>query len=172
MSSSSKDAYIQIPSFEGNSTLRTLAYMIIFSLRYYGCDVESIFRVLRSYGFNDTRDSIARYIEEDKIIEHLDEHWHPNEGKKVHTRRMGMGITFTVVAIDFARGLPTKIKINCRRLPALTPTEYINVQAADGRKISTSVTSGQVLCQICGLEGLHSSDPHPQALGSKEESSS
>lgn len=170
MSSSSKNDHIQIPSFEGNSTLRTLAHMIIFSLRYYGCDVESIFGVLKSYGFDDTKDSIVRYMEEDKIIQHLDEHWHPNEGKKLHTRRMGMGITFTVVAIDFARALPVKIKIYCRRLPALTPTEHIIVQAADGRQISTSVTSGQVLCQICGLEGLHPPDPHLQPLDSNEES--
>ncbi|MCJ1467596.1 hypothetical protein MMC07_006221 [Pseudocyphellaria aurata] len=150
MTPSSSDD-IHIPAIAKKSTWHRTwhpsAPMIIFSLWYYGCDVDNIFRVLRSYGFRDTRRSVVKFIKEKKLSVHLDKRRHPINGIEAHTRLGGTSSETTVV-VEFVQTLPMTIDINSGLLPALTPTEHVLAQAADGRRISTSVPGRQVLCWI------------------------
>lgn len=131
-----------------NEAAPSLAFkMVIFCLRYYGCDVRSIIRALKSYRFADTTESVVEYIKEEKLIKHVDEQWHPNNERVIHTVPMGSIETGVKVAIEYGGMLPVMMKVKYWQLPDLIPYKDVIVHAADGRKISTSVTRGQVSCR-------------------------
>lgn len=141
----SRCANFQLPTAEGHSRSQFLTGVIIFSLKYFGCEIESISSVLSVYKLASTSDQIAEYIENYELIEHVDES-HPKDGGLRHTR--GIGECFTIVTIEFAQGLPMKMRTESPRLPALILREAVTIQAAGGRKVRITVTCRQVSCRI------------------------
>lgn len=146
MDSASKYTRIPIPPPEENNRSQFLIRVIIFSLRYYGCDVESISCVLDACGIDDTSAQVAQYIKSKKLIEHADEHFHPDNGTLTHRR--GKGESLTTVTIGYAHGLPVKMKTECPLLPTSEIQKNVVVHAADGRQVTTTVYCRGCYCRV------------------------
>lgn len=149
--------YTPGPPHELDGRFDIVARSMIFSLQYFGCDLENIFRALKSYGFNYTKDPISRYIEIKKLIRHRDEKWHPAGGEINY--RTCQSSSASYVTIYYEKGLPTKMTINSVDLQQdCVPKDQI-VWTVDGRQIKMRIASGQVSCSI--LDGNQLRGPVP-----------
>lgn len=140
-----------IPPNGGNNTLRILAIVIVCSLRYYGCNAESISRVLKSYQLNHSSAEVTQYVQRNQLIEYPDEKFqHPR--KITYMSRNEDNIDNITTVCDFNLKRPMKMTSSCNRLPAYMPVSgasNVIVQAADGRRIKTTVTREEVSFSIC-----------------------
>lgn len=132
-----------------------LALVIVLSLSLLSCEEESIYAVLESYGLGGFMDSAVEKIVADKIIPNLEESGRGKNGPwtyriltSCHTNRCD-----TTVTIDYKLGRPDEVTLESRRLPGQDfpiPDKETIAVAADGRRLSTRVTSKMVVCRICG----------------------
>lgn len=63
-------AMIPFPYLSGHPN-EALMGLITFSLRYFGCGTNEIWRVLDSYGFKHDVDFVSRYINRYNLVDHL-----------------------------------------------------------------------------------------------------
>lgn len=126
-----------------------LAYMIVYSLRRYGCEDESISRVVQSYRLGDTMDRVVRSLDSGQTRD-----WPAHVDRITHVRMESnqKRRTDRVFASDWFPENPHERKTGCHRLPHLTPAESVIIQAADGRTMGTTVTSEAVWYHLSAKE--------------------
>lgn len=137
--------YSRGPSHSRDEIYDHLAPAIIFCLRFFDCDAASVSRVLESYGFSESTESVSGYIREKDFIQYFDLPWRPNSGEMIYKTKPSKYASS--VAIYYEKGLPLRIEIGSKDLHPLAPTKAVIVQTADGRRISTSVTKEKISCR-------------------------
>lgn len=117
-----------------------MATFIIFCLHFLGCDTKSIFCVLESYQLGGTLADVARYIEEEKLVQ-----YHqiipPPDGRSVYTRG-----TETIVKMDFYRGRPVQLMVYASWISQLPSRKIVTVITLDGENIITIAVQGHLRC--------------------------
>lgn len=145
MTSTLKDRYDLDDEFD------VLVCTIIVSLDHLGCADDSIFSLLQSYRLEHRMDYVIGCIEDKEVMAKFDELERPDgSGRVVH--HLGANLT---MSIDYADGRAVEMKTECPELPGPDfpiPNENVIVKAADGRKISTTITDQQLRCRICDPE--------------------
>lgn len=125
-------------SMEPEPLSPTVAYMI-FCLRYLGCNVDSIFRIIESYRLDINHAGVARYIKKHGLIEHHQSmNAHPS-GREILSRSNGNTLT-----IDFVEGKPVELVVSCDSVSALSPYKTVTIVTEEGQEISTEVTDGKL----------------------------
>lgn len=123
------------------------ACLIIFSLQFLGCDIESIFSVLESYNQGGTIFDVARYIKALNLLQHHEISPSPPDGQKTYKHdSLPWG---TTIVIDYARGWPVRFVAKSKCIRSMVPREIVGVSMSDGRKITTIVATGQVHIRCC-----------------------
>lgn len=114
------------------------ACVIIFSLQFLGCDIESIFSVLESYDQGGTIFDVARYIKALNLLQHHE--FSPPDGQQTYNN-LPWG---TTIVIDYARGWPVKFVAKSKCIRTMVPRQIVGVSMCDGRKVITIVVEGEV----------------------------
>lgn len=154
MPSSSNDGPIPIPPVASNR-IETLTNLIIFSLRYFGCDTWCIHAVLRTYGYGESVHSVAQYITDKKLVDSRGGHYCPDSGRRVYKRGTNVkdrGCVETTVLIDYRDELPVRIWVSCVDLPKMSPKpEEWLARDADGRMVRTKAANGLLICELANV---------------------
>lgn len=134
--------------------LGNLTLMIVLSLILLGCEEENIYLVLESYALSDFMNTAVENIVDDEIIPNLEQLGRGKNGPSTYRIRPNRHSTRsdTTVTIDYQHGRPNEVTFESRRLPGRdfpTPDKETIATAANGRRISTRVTSKLVVCRVC-----------------------
>lgn len=127
-----------------NFGLTPIACFVIFCLHFLDCDLEGIFRVLESYGWDATILDVARYIEQEGLIK-----YHETTGLR-HGRTAYIRSPGTTLRIDFREWRPVHLAIRASSITALSPKEIMPVVTSDGHQIITVITDGELRCWSAG----------------------
>lgn len=154
MPPSSNNEPIPIPPV-ADSHIETLTNLIVFSLRYFGCDTWCIHAVLRTYGYGQSVDSVAQYITDEKLVDSRGGHDCPDSGRRVYKRVTHVkdrGCVDTNVFIDYRDELPVRIWASCGDLPKMKPEpEEWLARDADGRMVRTKAVNGLLICELAHM---------------------
>lgn len=136
-----------------NDRLHVLALLMILALSHFDVENRRITRTLDCYGLNTATDinTVEQYLKDKKILEHLEERWHPCSGQIVRTMR-GTGLTSTdaTLTITYRDDLPVRMEIKSHWLPRVAFEDRVVVHTYDCRQIIISVTEGRILCRLWG----------------------
>lgn len=150
MTSASSNNLLSLPPI-GNNETHTLCNMIAFSLHYFGCSTQDIWRVLQSYGYTLDRDSVANYIGYNNLANGLGNHYRPRHGRESYSQGTFLqngDLVYHYVTIDYRNFFPIQIVVTYNDLPQMDPLEAVVVPSIDGRLVRTYVTHEQVLCRM------------------------
>lgn len=135
-----------------------IAFLIIKCLRYLGCELSSIFRVLQSFDLGGTPSDVARYIHEEQLPQYHEDEPRPDGSVTFIQRyyeyetRPYSSITSSQSPSDYwisvvsAQGRPVLLAVCHSRIMGLIPREIVCADTPDDRKIVTIVTEGLLRC--------------------------
>lgn len=133
---------LKAPTGEGKMVWDSRANYIVFGLRFLGCQVRSIYSVLRSYGFRCSIRDVKHCVRRYKLRKH-DTVAHPVNGLTVRneTSKSGMECTWTA---KYVRGRPKVMIVNHAMLRARTPEFGQLLSTAEGDQITVEATQGRL----------------------------
>lgn len=172
MSSTSENSLIHDAP---DAKMYMLAVVISFSMHNFDCDNETKSHVRKSYGLGHFIDSIlAQRLPGcgEEHTAHLGKPSRPNPGQAGFTIRSIFEpnkvwlldepslpepeqVGFLLTGNDYfdIHGVPVKSEFKViNGLLDLTFNETVIVQAGNGRKLSISISNGEVLCRACDVE--------------------
>lgn len=122
------------------------ASYIVFGLRFLGCQVQSIYSVLRSYGFRCSIRDIKRCVHYYRLGRH-DKVAHPLNGYTIRKMilKSGIGCTWTV---RYVHGRPKMMIVKHAVLRAQTPDFGQLLSSADGDQITVEITQGRLQMRV------------------------
>lgn len=139
-----------------------IAFLIIKYLRYFGCELSSIFRVLQSFDLGGTPYDVARYIHEEQLPQYHEDEPRPDGSftfiqryYEYETRPYGSITSIQtpsdyIISVVSAQGRPVLLDVCHSHIMGLIPREMVCADTPDGRKIVTIVIEGLLRCAALG----------------------
>lgn len=127
------------------------ANFIVFGLRFFGCRVQSIYSVLRSYRFRCLIREIKSCVRHYRLGRH-DKIAHPFNGFTLRKMilKCGIGCTWTV---RYVHGRPKMMIVKHAVLRAQTPDFGQLLSSADGDQITVEITQGRLQMRVLNRPG-------------------